>query len=43
MAVGQGALEDLVEGRRDSHGGSAWFQACSLMKHALARFYTQRY
>lgn len=19
-------------------GGSAWFQACSLMKHALARF-----
>lgn len=38
MAVGQGALEDLVEEGRGDSRGSAWFQACSLMKHALARF-----
>ena len=37
MAVGQGALEDLVEEGRGDSRGSAWFQACSLMKHALAR------
>ena len=34
MAVGQGALEDLVEEGRGDSRGSAWFQACFLMKHA---------